>query len=93
MVAAVKDQMDLGVGIAIGSASQVALLLAPLVVLIPFLVGPVPVALVFNGYELVALALAAVLGGSLTFGGVADRGRGALLIAVYLLLGVAFLRA
>ena len=47
-----KDKMDLAVNIAIGSSAQVALFVAPVLVLLSFVVGPRPMALVFNGYEI-----------------------------------------
>ena len=60
-----KDKMDLAVNIAIGSSAQVALFVAPVLVLASFLIGPGPMPLVFNGFELGAVLLA-----------VADRQRG-----------------
>ena len=50
-----KDKMDLAVNIAIGSSAQVALFVAPVLVLASFFVGPEPMALVFNGFELGAV--------------------------------------
>ena len=47
-----KDKMDLAVNIAIGSSAQVALFVAPVLVLASFFLGPHPLALVFNGFEL-----------------------------------------
>ena len=49
-----KDQMDLAVNIAIGSSTQIALFVAPLLVLLSFVFGDHPMALVFNGFELAA---------------------------------------
>ena len=49
---AAKDKMDLAVNIAIGSSAQIALFAAPVLVLLSFFVGPFPMALVFNGFEL-----------------------------------------
>src|SRR5205807_6198 len=61
VVAAARDKMDLAVNIAIGSSAQIGLFVAPVVVLLSFVIGPTPLALVFNGYELAALILAAWL--------------------------------
>ena len=47
-----KDKMDLAVNIAIGSSTQIALFVAPLLVLLSFPFGDHPMALVFNGFEL-----------------------------------------
>ena len=52
-----KDKMDLSVNIAIGSSAQIALFVAPVLVLLSFFVGPFPMALVFNGLELGAILL------------------------------------
>jgi Ca2+:H+ antiporter len=49
---AMKDKMDLSVNIAIGSSAQIALFVAPALVLISLFVGPYPMSLVFNGLEL-----------------------------------------
>jgi Ca2+:H+ antiporter len=40
--AARKDRLDLSVGIALGSASQIALFVAPVLVLLSYVVGPMP---------------------------------------------------
>ena len=57
VLVAMKDKMDLAVNIAIGSSAQVALFVAPVLVLLSFVVGPAPMALVFNGYEIGGLHL------------------------------------
>jgi len=93
VVAATKDQMDLGLSIAVGSAAQVGLLLAPVIALASIVVGPGRMPLVFNGYELAALVCGGWLAAATTFGGVSTRRRGFLLLAVYLALAVAFLLA
>ena len=58
VLVAMKDKMDLSVNIAIGSSAQVALFVAPVLVLASFFIGPHPLALVFNGFELGAILLA-----------------------------------
>ena len=93
VVAAVKDQMDLTMSIAIGSAAQVGLLLAPLIALASIVIGPARMPLVFNGYELVALLCGGWLATAVTFNGVSTRWRGAGLLAAYSALAVAFLFA
>ena len=89
VVAAMKDKMDLSVSIAVGSAAQVGLLLAPVVVLLSFVIGPAPMAMVFNGYELVALAVAGLGAAALTARGRSTWRSGATLIALYTALAVA----
>src|SRR5919107_2082672 len=58
---AAKDKMDLAVNIAVGSAAQVALFVGPLLVVLSFFVGPEPLGLVFNGFELSALLMAVII--------------------------------
>ncbi len=57
-----KDKMDLTVNIAIGSGAQIALFVAPVLVLASLFLGPEPMALVFNGYELAAILIAILAG-------------------------------
>jgi len=93
VLAAAKDQMDLTLSIAVGSAAQVGLLLAPLVALASTVIGPERMPLVFNGYELAALLCGGWLASAVTFDGVSTRMRGIALLAVYLGLAVVFLLA
>jgi Ca2+:H+ antiporter len=90
VVAAAKDKMDLAVNIAIGSSAQIGLFVAPVLVLLSFVVGPAPMALVFNGYEIAALLLAALIAVTLTSDGESTWFEGVQLIAVYVLLGLVF---
>jgi len=90
VVAAAKDKMDLAVNIAIGSSAQIGLFVAPILVILSFLVGPVPMALVFNGYELAALISAALLSTTLIADGESTWFEGVQLLGVYSLLGVVF---
>ena len=90
VVAAAKDKMDLAVNIAIGSSAQIGLFLAPVLVLLSFAIGPAPMALVFNGYELAALLLTALITIALTSDGESTWFEGVQLLSVYLLLGLVF---
>jgi Ca2+:H+ antiporter len=90
VAAARKDKMDLAVNIAIGSSAQIGLFLAPVLVLLSFAVGPAPMALVFNGYEIAALLLTALITVALTADGESTWFEGFQLIAVYVLLGLVF---
>lgn len=90
VVAAAKDKMDLAVNIAIGSSAQIGLFVAPILVILSFLFGPAPMALVFNGYELAALIFAALLSTTLIADGESTWFEGVQLLGVYLLLGLVF---
>ena len=87
---AAKDKMDLAVNIAIGSSAQVGLFVAPVLVILSFAFGPAPMALVFNGYELAALLLAALISTTLIADGESTWFEGVQLLGVYSLLGVVF---
>jgi Ca2+:H+ antiporter len=49
VLVAAKDKMDLAVNIAVGSSAHISLFVAPVLVLLSFVVGPNPMALVFDG--------------------------------------------
>ena len=88
-----KNRLDLSVGIALGSASQIALFVAPVLVLCSFFLGPHPMALVFNAFELGGVILAVLIANQLTSHGESTWYMGLQLLAVYTVLGLAFLFA
>jgi Ca2+:H+ antiporter len=90
VLVAAKDKMDLAVNIAIGSSAQIALFVAPVLVLASFVVGPDPMALVFNGYELGALLFAVLIGNLVTQEGESNWFEGVQLLALYAVLGLVF---
>jgi Ca2+:H+ antiporter len=85
-----KDKMDLAVNIAIGSSAQIALFVAPVLVLCSFFLGPGPMPLVFNGFELGALLFAVLIARYVTVEGRSNWFEGTMLLGVYLILGLAF---
>jgi Ca2+:H+ antiporter len=93
VLVAAKDKMDLAVNIAIGSAAQIALFAAPALVLCSFVIGPFPMAAVFNGYELGAVLLAVLIANHVTNEGESTWFEGVQLLAVYLVLAIAFFAA
>jgi Ca2+:H+ antiporter len=90
---AMRDKMDLAVNIAIGSSAQIALFAAPVLVLISFFVGPHPMSLVFNGFELGAIFLAILIANHVTSDGESTWYEGMQLLSVYAVLGVVFFYA
>jgi Ca2+:H+ antiporter len=90
VLVATKDKMDLAVNIAIGSSAQIALFVGPVLVLCSFVLGPHPMALVFNGFELGAILLAVVIANHVTNEGESTWFEGLQLLAVYLVFGLAF---
>jgi Ca2+:H+ antiporter len=87
--AALKNQMDLSLGIAVGSALQIALFVAPVLVLVSHLVGN-PLTLVFNRFELTALLAGVFVGVLLAVDGESNWLEGAELVILYAIVGIAF---
>jgi Ca2+:H+ antiporter len=85
-----KDKMDLAVNIAIGSSAQVALFVAPVLVICSYFIGPYPLALVFNGFELGAILIAILVANYVIQDGESTWFEGVQLLAVYLVFGLAF---
>jgi Ca2+:H+ antiporter len=90
VLVAAKDKMDLAVNIALGSSAQIALFVAPVLVLLSFFVGPDPMALVFNGYELGALVFAVLIANLVTQDGESNWFEGVQLLALYAVFGLVF---
>lgn len=88
-----KQQMDLAMNIAIGSAAQVALFVAPVLMLCSFFVGPFPMPLVFNGYEIAAMIGGAWMTSYLVTEGRTNWFEGVKLLGAYALVVVMFLFA
>jgi Ca2+:H+ antiporter len=88
--AAVRDRMDLSLAIATGASVQVALFVAPLLVLASFFVGPAPMDLAFSGGLVLTVLLAVVITGRVAGDGRSEWLRGVQLLAVYVVLGLAF---
>jgi Ca2+:H+ antiporter len=91
VVAAMKDRMDLSLSIAIGSSVQVALFVAPLLVLVSYAVGPRPMDLAFSGGLVLTIMLAVWITGQVAGDGRSDWLRGVQLLAVYLILALVYL--
>jgi Ca2+:H+ antiporter len=90
VLVAAKNKMDLAVNIAVGSSAQIALFVAPLLVLASFVVGDNPMALVFNGYEIGALVLAVMIANFVTQDGESNWFEGVQLLALYAVFGLVF---
>ena len=84
-----KNQMDLAVSSVIGAATQIALLVAPALVFASLLL-PEPMDLLFNRLELVALIISVFTARNMTIDGKSDWLEGAMLIAVFVMLGIGF---
>jgi len=90
ITAALKDRMDLALSIAIGSSIQVALFVAPVLVLASLFVGPAPMDLAFPAGLVLMVLLSAVIMSQVAEDGRSDWLKGVQLLAVYLVFGLAF---
>jgi Ca2+:H+ antiporter len=86
---AVKNNMDLSVSVAMGSSLLVALLVAPVLVLIGQAIGQ-PMDLNFNLFEVVAVTVAVAIANLISLDGRSNWLEGILLLATYTVLGAAF---
>jgi Ca2+:H+ antiporter len=78
-----KDRLDLSVGIALGSASQIALFVAPVLVLLSYVIGPNPMDLKFWPGAVVMMLIATITVSLVTNSGRAAWFVGVTLLAVY----------
>jgi Ca2+:H+ antiporter len=88
--ASLNNRMDLSVGIAVGSSLQVALFVAPVLVVLSQWIGPGPMDLVFTPVEIVAVVIAVAITGQIASDGDSNWFEGVQLVAVYIMLGVLF---
>jgi len=80
-----KNRLDLSVGIALGSASQIALFVAPVLVLLSYQIGPEPMDLQFWPGAVVMMLVAALTASLVTNGGRSAWFLGVLVLMVYLI--------
>lgn len=83
--AARKDRLDLSVSIALGSASQIALFVAPVLIVASYFVGPVPMDMLFWPGAVVMIFVATLTAALVTNNGRSAWFIGVLLLMVYLI--------
>jgi Ca2+:H+ antiporter len=86
---AAKDQMDLAVGSTLGAATQVALLVAPILIFGSHWLGH-PMDLKFSQFEVISITIAIVISRQLSGDGESTWLEGLMLLAVYAILGIGF---
>ncbi len=86
---AMKNKMDLSLSVAVGSSLQIALFVAPILVLAGWIIGQ-PMDLNFNPFELVAVAVSVFIANSISSDGRSNWLEGGLLLATYTVLALAF---
>jgi Ca2+:H+ antiporter len=84
-----RNKMDLAVTIAVGSSTQIALFVAPVLVFLSVAIGH-PMSLVFNGFELASIVLSVLIVEMISYDGETTWFEGAQLLAMYLILAFAF---
>jgi Ca2+:H+ antiporter len=87
--AAAKNDMNLALEISIGSSAQIALMIAPLLVIIGPFLGQ-PMALVFNAFEMAAIGLSVATIALVAMDGESNWLEGVQLLALYIILAAAF---
>ena len=85
-----KDKMDLSFAISMGSSTQIAVFVAPLMVVIAWIMG-VPLTFEFGMLETVSAFLAVLIVNAIASDGKSNWLEGALLLGTYVVLGAAFL--
>jgi Ca2+:H+ antiporter len=80
-----KNRMDLSVGIALGSASQIALFVAPVLVIVSYFIGPTPMNLQFWPGAVAMILISALTASLVTSGGRSAWFVGVLLLVVYII--------
>ncbi|RYC61477.1 hypothetical protein CHU98_g4740 [Xylaria longipes] len=84
---AMKNKMDLAIGVAIGSSIQIALFVTPLVVILGWIINQ-PMTLYFTLFETVSLFVSAFIINFLILDGRSNYLEGALLVATYVIIGI-----
>ncbi|EXJ92348.1 hypothetical protein A1O3_00898 [Capronia epimyces CBS 606.96] len=86
---AVKDKMDLAIGVAVGSSMQIALLVLPFVVVLGWIIGKDDMTLFFDGFQIAVLFVAVLLVNYLIQDGKSHWLEGVLLMSLYIIIAVA----
>ena len=85
-----KNRMDLSLSIAIGSSLQIAIFIAPLLVVLSYFIGPKPMDLVFTMAEVLAIVVSVMITAQVADDGVSHWMEGVQLLGVYIMLAIIF---
>lgn len=85
---AAKNKMDLSIGIALGSSIQIALFIAPVLVILSVFVGPEQMNLTFPRPLIVAMFLTVILAAMVAGDGRSNWYKGVQLVMIYLIMGM-----
>jgi Ca2+:H+ antiporter len=89
IAAARRNDMTLAIEISIGSSAQIALMVAPLLVIVSHAMG-VPISLLFNPFEIAAIGLSVATVTLVAMDGESNWLEGLQLLGLYVILGAAF---
>ena len=84
----IRDRLDLSIGIALGSCMQIALFVAPVLVLVSYFIAPESLRLEFGQTAVGALLLSVLIGAAVCADGHSNWYKGVQLVAVYLVLAL-----
>jgi len=90
IVVARKNKLDLTIGIAMGSSMQIALFVAPVLVLGSYFIAPQPLQLSFSRPEILTLFLGVLIGAVVAGDGRSNWYKGAQLIIIYGMIAILF---
>jgi len=85
-----KNKMDLSLGIALGSSIQIALFVAPILVLASYFIAPQPLELSFNRAETGSLFMGVLIGSVVCGDGQSNWYKGVQLVTVYTIIALMF---
>lgn len=86
---AIKNKMELSMTVSLGSSLQIALFVAPILVFLSLLMGN-PLTLVFNQFEIIAMAAGTLIAAFVAMDGESNWLEGAQLLGLYVILALAF---
>ncbi|KAK7679802.1 Vacuolar calcium ion transporter [Cerrena zonata] len=89
IIVAMKDKMDLAIGVAVGSSLQIAIFVTPFMVLIGWIID-VPMSLYFSTFETAILFVSVFITNLVILDGESNWLEGAMLISTYLIIALAF---
>jgi len=86
---AMKNKLDLSIGVAVGSSQQIAMMVVPLLVVLGWIMGQ-PMSLYFDTFETAVLFMTVIVVHALIMDGESNWLEGAMLLGVYAILSIAF---
>lgn len=89
VIVAMKDKMDLAIGVAVGSSLQIAIFVTPFMVLIGWIID-VPMSLYFSTFETAILFVSVFISNLVILDGESNWLEGAMLVSTYLIIALAF---